>query len=187
MLKGDKVILDAIEPEDLEWMRYHRNNPELRKYFREWRDISLDRQFKWYEKDGSNENHSHVYFKIMEYHDKKPGERWDRDKIVGVCGLTNIHWTARRAELSVYISPAIMGKGIAKEALTLMYDYAFNEVNLHNIMAEVYDNNKALGFYKHLGMKEDGVVRHTYFSEGKYGNSIMLSLLEEEWFEKRRK
>lgn len=184
MLVGQKVILDAIEPEDLEWMRYQRNDPELRQYFRESKDISPVRQLEWYEQDGSNLNHKHIYFKIMKSHTKRPGEKWDGDKIVGVCGLTNINWVAKRAELSVYVASEYHGKGFAKEALALMYDYAFMELNMHNIFAEVYDNNSALEFYKKaLGMKEDGIVRHTYFHNGKYGNSHMLSLLNDEWLE----
>jgi RimJ/RimL family protein N-acetyltransferase len=182
MLKGSKVILDAIEPEDLEWMRYHRNDSDLRKYFREHKDISPIRQRDWYESDGSNSKLEHIYFKIMQYHEKIPGEKWDQTKIVGVCGLTNTNWVARRSELSVYLAPEAQGKGYAKEALTIMYNYGFDELNLHNIFAEVYDNNPAVNFYiKALGMKQDGILRHTYFSNGQYGNSIMLSLLREEW------
>lgn len=176
------MILDVIEPQDLEWMRYHRNDPELRKFFREYKDISKSQQAAWYERDGSNNNHKHIYFKIMLSHTKLPGGTWDKDKLVGICGLTNIDWVARRAELSVYLSPQTHGKGIGKDALTTMYNYAFRELNLHSIVAEVYDNNKAVDFYKGaLGMTQDGVIRHTYFSEGKYGDSIMLTLLEDEW------
>lgn len=185
MLVGSKVILDAIEPHDLEWMRFHRNDPQLRKYFREFKDISPQQQVEWYKQDGSNSNSKHIYFKIMKKHEKVPGAEWNPKMIVGICGLTNLHWVIRRAELSVYLAPNEQGKGYAKEALVMMYDYAFYELNLHNIIAECYDTNPALGFYKDvLGMKEDGIIRHTYFSEGRYGNSHMLSLLEEEWKEK---
>lgn len=188
MIIGKKVTLDAIEYQDLEWMRYQRNDPGLRQYFREFKDISEVRQKEWFEQDGSNMNHKHIYFKIMETHFRSPSDKWEKNSIVGVCGLTNIDWVTKRSELSVYVSKENQGKGYAKEALTLMYDYAFNDLNMHNIFAEVYDNNPAVEFYKKaLGMKEDGVLRHTYFSNGKYGNSIMLSLLNSEWRERRKK
>ena len=38
-----------------------------------------------------------------------------------------------------------------------------------------------MGLYKKLGFKEEGVLRDNYFHEGKYGNSYMLSVLENEW------
>jgi RimJ/RimL family protein N-acetyltransferase len=182
MLIGNKIILDAIEKKDLEWMRYHRNDPNLRKYFREFKDISPLRQQEWYETDGSNTNHSHIYFKIMSKHTKRAGEAWDYSKIVGVCGLTNTNWVARRTELSVYVAPEHQGKGLAKDALVVMYNYAFDDLNMHSIYAEVYDNNPAVDFYINaLGMTKDGVIRDTYYNDGKYGNSVMLTLLKDEW------
>lgn len=65
-----------------------------------------------------------------------------------------------------------------------MFDYGFKEMNLHKIWAEVYNNNRALGLYKSVGFKEDGVLRDNQFCEGKYINSYLLSILEDEWQER---
>lgn len=187
MLIGKRVILDAVERQDLEWMRYQRNDPEFRKYFREYKDLSSDHQEDWFSNRANNKNPDHIYWKIMKYHEKYSGQEWDKNALVGCCALTYINWVNRRAELSIFVSRQEQGSGYAKEAIELMYDYAFDELNLHSIYAECYDNNKAVTFYTGvIGMKQDGLVRDTYFHNGKYGNSHILTILEDEWRERRK-
>lgn len=185
MLIGDRIILDAIDPEDIEWMRQQRNDPELRRYFREWKDISRDQQADWYRSRGNNSDPNHVYFKIMQKHEKKPGELWDRHKLIGCCGLHYIDWRLRSAEFGVFLDLKCRGKGMGKEAIHMLFDFGFKEMNLHKIWCEVYDNNAAIDFYRALGFVQEGVLRDSYFCEGKYGNSIVMSVLENEWAAKQ--
>ena len=49
MLEKDGIILRAIEKEDLPFLQAWRNDENLRKYFREWRDFSLTQKEKWYD------------------------------------------------------------------------------------------------------------------------------------------
>ena len=76
----------------------------------------------------------------------------------------------------------VRGKGLGGEALFLLFDYGFREMNLHKIWCEVYDSNASVNLYRRLGFQDDGVLRDNYFHGGKYGNSIMMSVLEDEWF-----
>ena len=50
MIKGKKIFLTSVEEDSLEQMRNWRNEPELRKYFREYREISQTMQQAWYKK-----------------------------------------------------------------------------------------------------------------------------------------
>lgn len=185
MLIGEKVILEEIDSENIEQMRQWRNDPEMRKYYREYRDISKSQQQAWYDERGNNRNPNHIYFQIMERPrvDKRDGRNQLERRLVGCCGLHYIDWRLRSAEFGVFLGMS-QGKGLGKEALTLMFDYGFRECNLHKIWAEVYEFNEAFGLYKKgMGMTEDGKLRHSQFSDGKYHDSIMLSVLEDEWFE----
>lgn len=192
MLTGKKVVLDVISPDSKEWMRNQRNRPEMRKYFREWKEISKDQQDRWYQSRGNNTDPNHVYFEIREI--PEGGQRdtpvgWT-DKpvsatdLVGCCGLHYVDWRLRSAEFGVFICEEARGKGLGKEALTMLFDYGFREMNLHKIWAEVYDGNAAIKLYTDgLGMAIDGKLRHNQFTNGKYIDSTMLSVLEDEWFE----
>ena len=176
MLIGKKVALNVVDPDNLEWLRQQRNSPEMRRYFREWKDISKDRQLEWYNERGNNTHLNHVYWQVE---NKADGE------LIGCCGLHYVDWRLRSAEFGIFLSKESRGLGCGKEALNLMFDFGFREMNLHKIWAEVYNFNKALDVYtKGLGMHEDGILRDNTFCEGKYHNSIMLSILEDEWFER---
>jgi RimJ/RimL family protein N-acetyltransferase len=181
MIKGEKVIIDVIDPSSLEWMRQRRNDPELRQYFREWKDISKDRQAAWYKERGNNTSREHVYFEIRNAvgEDNKKNHI---DNLIGCMGLHYINWQLRSGEFGIFLDYEARGKGQGKEALSMLFDYGFNEMNLHKIWAEVYDFNKALNVYTHgLGMTIDGRLRDNKFTGGKYYDSVMISILEDEW------
>src|SRR3990167_4710425 len=178
MLKGNQVILDVISPDSIEWMRVQRNQPEMRQYFREWKEISKDQQSKWYASRGNNTDPNHVYFEIRlnplyKFAKPIPGIHISCDALVGCCGLHYVDWRLRAAEFGIFLCDEVRGQGMGKESLTMLFDYGFREMNLHKIWAEVYDTNKAINVYtKGLGMKQDGLLRDNYFKNGKYGNSI---------------
>ena len=175
MLNGKKCYLTSVNPESLEQLRNWRNNPELRKYFREYREISKPMQKAWYENRVLN-NPNQVDFEI---HDKMTG------KLIGNCGLYYINWKNRSAEFTVYLGDySYRGKGIGKDALVVLFDYGFNTLNLHRVWCEVYSNNAALGVYENIGFIKEGVMRETYYDDGKYWDSTILSMLKKEWTKK---
>jgi len=194
MLVGGKVRLDVIDPKNIEWMRLQRNDPEMRQYFREWKEISKDQQQKWYSSRGNNTDVNHVYFEvhavnqedysqstseIMMLHGHNPDK-----SLVGCLGIHYVDWRLRSGEFGIFLAKDVRGKGLGKEALVILFDYGFREMNLHKIWAEVYEFNQALDVYtKGLGMHVDGMLRHSQFCDGRYINSTMLSVLEDEWFE----
>ncbi len=114
-----------------------------------------------------------MYFKIQ-----------STDGLVGCCGLLYVDWRLRSSEFSIFVDRDVIDKDYKSEAIFLMFDYGFREMNLHKIWAEVFDNNdsQAIQLYHKLGFKDDGVLRDSYFCNGKYGNSTMMSVLENEWF-----
>jgi RimJ/RimL family protein N-acetyltransferase len=180
MLIGKRVILEEIDPDNIDQLRRWRNDPDMRKYYREFKDISKDKQQAWYDERGNNSNPNHIYFQIME---RTQTDLFGLEReLIGCCGLHYIDWRLRSAEFGIFLGKS-QGKGLGKAALTLMFDYGFRECNLHKIWAEVYEFNDAFGLYKDgMGMHEDGKIRHSQFHDGKYHDSIVLSVLEDEWF-----
>lgn len=185
MLIGKKVILEEVDPSSLEKFREWRNDSNLRRFFREYRYITKDMQEQWYKTRGNNTDDRHVYFQIMEYKDERCQEKQDPHArmLIGCCGLHYINWRIRSAEFGVFLGES-RGGGKGKEALMLLFDYGFKELNLHKVWAEVYDSNNAVEIYRHIGFKDDGILRDNQFCEGKYINSYMISMLEDEWREK---
>ena len=175
MVRGKKVYLSSLERENLEQLRQWRNLPELRKYFREYREITKENQSKWYENRVLN-NNEQVDFEIRDN---------ETDKLIGHCGLYYIEWLHSYAEFGIYIGDDdFRGGGYGSDALRTLVGYGFNDLNLNKIWCEVYDNNDALEMYKHVGFVYEGKMRQNYFNEGRYWDSHILSMLKDEYYEK---
>jgi hypothetical protein len=189
MIVGKQIILEEIMPENIEKMRVWRNNIQLRQYFREWKDISTDMQEKWYNERGNNSNPKHIYFQIMARDMSLNSEEAQTKArfLIGCCGILNVDWRLRSGELSIFLAPEYHRRGFGKEALNLLIDYAFREVNLHKFWGECYDSNDAIKLYHSVGFKDDGMIRHSWYHNGKYGNSNVFSMLEAEWVQLRDK
>jgi len=172
MIKGKRVYLQAVEEESIEQLRQWRNNPELRQYFREYREISKKMQSAWYDNRVCN-NANQVDFEIR---DK------ETQKLIGHCGLYYIDWVNRKAEFTIYIGDfTFRNGGYGSDTLRNLIDYGFNTLNLNKIWCEVYSNNKAIEIYEHLGFTREGTMRQHYFDNGKWWDSHFMSLLESEY------
>ena len=171
MLEGKKVKLSSVEEESLEQLRNWRNEPSLRKYFREYREISKTMQKKWFEK--INNDSQQVNFEIRSLKE---------DLLIGHCGLYYINWITRTGEFGIYIGDKkYRNGGYGSDALRTLIKYGFEDLNLNKIWCEVYDNNPSIDVYKHIGFVYEGTMRQNYFSEGKYWDSHILSILKEEY------
>ncbi|KKS24483.1 MAG: GNAT family N-acetyltransferase [Candidatus Yanofskybacteria bacterium RIFOXYD1_FULL_42_10] len=175
MIKSKLVRLRAVEKTDLAMLRDWRNLPQFRKNFREFRELNLTQQEKWFENivvASSND----FMFLVERLKDKLP---------LGVCGLVHVNWISGSADLSLYIGhnqEYIDDRGYALEASKLLLNYGFNSLNLHKIWTELYEfDEKKIGFFtKKLHFKKDGELRDNCFEEGKYWNSYIFSLLKSE-------
>ena len=174
MIVGKKCYLTDVDSESNEALRAWRNNPEIRQYFREHREITKSMQKDWYEKRVHN-NPNQYDFEIHDIETKK---------LIGHCGLYYVNWVSRMAEFSIYVGDMdYRGKGIGSDALRTLISYGFNQRNLNKIWCEVYSNNAALEIYRKIGFVDEGVLRQNHFKDGKYVDSHVLSMLRDEWLE----
>ena len=61
MFKGEMIYIDAVKSDDLPQLMAWRNLPEYRKYFREYRELNMDMQRKWYESRVLNDNATEMF------------------------------------------------------------------------------------------------------------------------------
>lgn len=175
MLEGEKVYLDTIEENDLEQLRYWRNLSYYKKHFREYREINQSMQKRWFENQVCNDDRT-IMFAIRDI---------KTQELLGCCGLCYINWVQRNADLSLYIGRReayIDDEGFAEESCRLLFDYGFNELNLHKIWTEIYifDEKKKV-LYDKMGMKTDGLFRDNCYYNGKWWDAYLMSILQEEY------
>jgi len=175
MVKGKLIGLVAIEREDLKQLRDWRNNTEFRKYFREYCELSMANQEEWFEK------------KVL----KDPTtmmlsvRRLSDNELIGVCGFVYINWVHRHADLSLYIgwnNEYIDEVGYAEETTRELLRYGFHELALNKVWTEIYEfDNKKKKLYDKIGFIQDGLLRQNYFYDGKWWDSRILSILNNEF------
>lgn len=185
MLAGNIVTLRTLEPEDLPQLLIWRNNAAIRRYYREYRELTMYDQEVWY-KAVCCGNRNFCMFGIT-YAPKTEDTtalRPDTGQLIGVCGLTNINWVLRSAELSFYIGwrDLYCEDEYAMDAVNILFQYTFDVLNMHKIWAEIYDfDEQKKKACPALGMRLDSVLRDTAFDGGRYYNSLIYSLLEDEY------
>ncbi len=164
---GDSVVFIPGEQIDLvvkniEHIKlYHKwvNDPIVRKYISVEIPETLEVMKKeWFPNERDEKN---IWFVIWHKKDQKP---------IGMVGFFKIDRINRNAELGIFIGePEYWGKEIGVEAGNLMFDYGFNTLNFHKIVAGVNTSNKrSLGMCKKLGFVEEGHQKEMEFIDGKW-------------------
>ena len=173
MLKGSFVGLRAIERADLSILLEFRNKPEYRRYFREYRELSMENQNVWYEENVMKDSKT-IMFSIIEL---------ESNRLLGACGLCHIDWINKNADFSIYIGAdnLYIDDKFAPDAALIMARYGFKELGLHRFWAEIYDfDDLKRNFFENMGFKFECRHRETHWSEGKWHDSLFYSLLNNE-------
>lgn len=105
------------------------------------------------------------------------------DKLIGLCGLHEIHPINQTAMFGIFIGDAdYRNKGFGTEATELMLDFAFNVLNMHTIYLYVYEyNQRAIASYKKVGFIETGRRREGRYFAGKRHDIITMDILADEF------
>jgi RimJ/RimL family protein N-acetyltransferase len=175
MIKGINIGLRAVEKEDLIYFRDWRNIPSFRRNFREVRELSFIDQEVWFN-SLQKTKHINYMFTIVDLKTNQP---------IGAAGLLYINWIIRSGDFSFYIGDEkkyIGDDGIAEEAAKLLIDYGFKNLNLNKIWMELYefDSQKIDFFMRKFKFVQDGILRDNCFEDGRYWNSLIISLLKKD-------
>lgn len=104
------------------------------------------------------------------------------DQAIGAALLFRWDQTSARAELGYVLGRAFWGRGAMHEALTALIGFAFDEIKLNRIEAEVNPaNTPSLALLKRLGFQQEGVLRERWAAKGQTYDVIAHGLLRREW------
>lgn len=163
------VALRKIYEEDLENLRYWRNDIAIRRWSRQSDLISETDQKKWFAKQ--NDDPSTLMYVVTDTNKTNHG-------VVGFSSYSPVH---RSAEFSIYIRPDHQKNGVGKQAMKTLLDHGFKNLNLHSIWGESFFGNPAMKLFRGLGFQDEGLRRQCYFKDGKYHDCHVFSILESEW------
>ncbi|WP_024954310.1 GNAT family N-acetyltransferase [Sulfurospirillum arcachonense] len=171
-LENEKIYLSSIENEnDISKMYYWINNKELVNFNSSFFPVHLKNHIEWFE--NIRKDKSTVIFGIRKKED---------NELIGTCQLHSINPIHKKAELQIRLQLESSSKGYGKEALKILIDYGFNDLNLNKIYLNVFEtNSRAISLYEKMGFQKEGILRRDIFLNGKYINVYVMSILTEEW------
>jgi diamine N-acetyltransferase len=172
MLSGEMTRLRLVEEGDLAQLVEWRNEPAVWECFFNKFPLSLSGQQAWYAQLAQDTRRR--FFMICT---EATGET------IGTIALDQIDFVNRSLEVGNILigRPEYRGAGYAKEAIQLLLAYCFLRLNINRVYLHVYaDNQRAIGLYRTVGFREEGVLREAYFDGGSYKDVLVMSVLSHE-------
>lgn len=107
------------------------------------------------------------------------------NQIIGKCGIHNWNIDHRRAEIGYVMEDLnYRNKGLMNEALHAIIKYAFEQLNLHRLEALVgVENVASLKLISNNYFSKEGLLREHYYTGIKHEDSIIFSLLQQEYLQ----
>lgn len=104
------------------------------------------------------------------------------DKFIGDVSIHPI-WSHSDAWVGIAIGERkYWGKGYGSDAMRLIVQYGFIELNLRRVSLALHSyNTRALKSYEKAGFKMEGAMRQDTLREGRRTDSYFMGILREEW------
>lgn len=104
------------------------------------------------------------------------------DRVIGTVTLYAIDHTQGRAEVGFALARDHWGHRYAQEALTVLFEHAFDALALRRIEADVDPRNlPSLRTLENLGFRREGYLRQRWHVAGELQDSVLMGLLAGDW------
>ena len=104
------------------------------------------------------------------------------DTIIGTSTLFHLANNNYRAEIGYALGREHWGRGYMQEALRALLNYAFGELNLERLEADVDPRNTAsIRTLERLGFQQEGYLRERWKVNGELQDALFYGLLRREW------
>ncbi len=183
LLKGKLVTLVALDVDEVSkhWAEWNRDSE-----FKRLLDTSPPRLHSaktikdWLDKELTEGKNNLFWFTIRSSADQR---------LLGDISLEVVHWNHREAFVGLGIGQRdFWGKGCGTEAMQLILEYAFLELNLHRVTLNVFEYNpRAIRSYEKAGFRHEGRLRGCLLREGKRWDMLYMGILREEWLNRTAK
>ena len=170
-LETERLLLRRISTDDVNEVLELRGNPETMKY--------IPRPLAKTKEDAL------VHIRMID--DKiinNEGINWGitlkgSPKLIGIIGHYRIQPENHRCEIGYMILPKYNGQGIVTEAIKIVLEYGFDDLQMHSIEAVIDPDNVASErvLQKNGFVKEAHILENELY-EGKFWDTVIYSLLK---------
>ncbi len=103
-------------------------------------------------------------------------------EIVGVVGFHAIDWINLNTSLGYWLAADAQGLGTMTTIVRALVDFVFYEWELHRLEIRCApENRRSRSIPERLGFREEATLREAELVGGRYLDSVVYGLLEEEW------
>jgi RimJ/RimL family protein N-acetyltransferase len=103
-------------------------------------------------------------------------------QLIGNCGIRMKSFPAHEADIGYELAPDHWGRGYATEAARAMVEFGFTQLRVHRIWSWcVADNVGSARVLTKLGMRLEGRLRENEYYKGRWWDTLMFGMLEDEW------
>ncbi|WP_281976113.1 GNAT family N-acetyltransferase [Halobacillus litoralis] len=178
--ENDRIYLREVLPEDWAAFQPYSSNEETVKY-QPWGPNTPD-DCKFFVRqamlDRMQRHRGRFVFVIVE---KSSGA------VVGNIEMNIRDWDGV-GEVGFIIHQDRWGEGFATEATLLMLNYCFVTCELHRVVATSSPQNlPSIRVLEKIGMIKEGMLRKDLLIKGEWRDSLVYSMLREEWNEENEK
>lgn len=172
LFTGTLIRLCAPRPEDsIAFSRWTHDPDYIRQVDTDYaRPFTIQQMEEQMKPSGGNT----VYFHLRTLAD---------DTFIGFVVLHSIEWNNQSALMAIGIGEAAYrGKGYGGDALRLILNYAFQELNLYRVGLDVIaSNERAVHAYEKAGFRHEGACRGAVCRDGKRIDRMIMGILRDEW------
>nr|WP_299344285.1 GNAT family N-acetyltransferase [Allomuricauda sp.] len=165
-LKGQQVSLRALEPSDLDFLYELENDTSI------W---EISGTLKPYSKKVLKLYLDNAHRDIYEVKQLRLCICSEENDCIGLIDLFDFDPKNGRAGVGVVISnPEDRNKGVGGEAVSLLCDYVFKILNLHQLYANILeDNSPSIHLFEKLGFEKVGLKREWIRTNKGFKNEVM--------------
>jgi RimJ/RimL family protein N-acetyltransferase len=173
---GKRCYLSPIDENDSEKYTQWLNDLEVTQYLSAMypRVINVKNEKEFLEKLAKEHNYAII--------------DTDTNELLGNCGFTSIDNLNQTSEIGIFIgNKNFWNKGYGTEAMTLLIDFGFKVLNLHNISLRVVSfNPRAKKVYEKIGFNIIGKRRESILKGKERYDMIYMDILYNDFYEKNK-
>ncbi|MEO2053231.1 MAG: GNAT family protein [Allomuricauda sp.] len=166
-IKGEHISLRALEPTDLDFLYQLENDTSI------W---EISGTLKPYSKKVLQLYLDNAHRDIYEVKQLRLCICDTKDTCIGLIDLFDFDPKHQRAGVGIVIAdPEDRDKGLGGEALTLLCNYAFKVLDLHQLYANILeDNKKSIHLFENLGFEKIGIKKEWIRTSSGFKDEIMF-------------
>ncbi|RDY61302.1 GNAT family N-acetyltransferase [Flagellimonas nanhaiensis] len=170
-LKGEQIYLRALEPKDLDFLYQLENDTAI------W---EISGTVKPYSKKVLQLYLENAHRDIYDVKQLRLCICNKEDSCVGLIDVFDFDPKNSRAGMGIVIAdPDQRNKGIGAEAISLLCDYVFSVLDLHQLYANILEDNKAsINLFQKMGFEKIGVKKEWIRTSEGFKNEIMFQKIK---------